>query len=403
MVYGATSEQLVELAGPGGFDIPVETLYSMGREGTRMIEVVGPLLAEQAMKVHAESGRWPGCVNKGAASDIETERSLFLSGLGAAEVRRDVQVPVIDLSKGTDEDIADRLMTAANSVGFFTLTGHGIPQELIDQAFEVAEQFFSQDQTEKEKQSPFARNLNSGYEYMTQVRPSTGTNDQKESLQITARAGCMDGRWPTTPSNFHGVSEQLMQEGLTLAKRVLNLLQAKACPHLDPGLIANSHRLWSEDGQCTLRMLHYLPMDVDTLRKLTTPDEEGRIHWRAGPHTDWDNVTLLFQRPGQAGLECCSNPHDSGKDRYWAPIDPVEGGIAVNIGDMLARWSDGKLYSNLHRVRMPTEQECTPPSSRYSIAFFAQSDKSAVIESKTSEPITAGDYILSRIQSNFSK
>jgi isopenicillin N synthase-like dioxygenase/tRNA(Arg) A34 adenosine deaminase TadA len=402
VVFGASSEQLEVLSGPGGLDIPLEQVYKMGREGARKIEVVGPMLSDEAMKVHQESGCWPGCTSKSAKSDIETERLLFSSGLGAAEARSDRQVPVIDISKGTDEEIAEQLLSAANSVGFFTVIGHGIDQALIDQAFQASEDFFAQDQTEKEIQSPFARNLNSGYEYMSQVRPSAGTNDQKESMQITAREGSMYGRWPKTPSNFQGVAEELLSEGLKLSQRILNLLQEKACAHLEPGLIANSHKLWSEGGQCTLRLLHYPSMELDTLHELTKPDADGRIHWRAGPHTDWDNVTLLFQRPGQAGLECCSNPRDEGKEeRFWSPVDPVQGGIAVNIGDMLARWSAGKLYSNLHRVRMPTEAECT--TSRYSMAFFAQSDKSAVIESEKSETITAGDYILSRIQSNFAK
>ena len=49
---------------------------------------------------------------------------------------------------------------------------------------------------------------------------------------------------------------------------------------------------------------------------------------------------------------------------------------------------------------MPTAAECDPPRSRYSIAFFAQADKDALIESG-SETITAGDYILGRIRSNF--
>ena len=48
--------------------------------------------------------------------------------------------------------------------------------------------------------SPFARDMNSGYEFMSQVRPSTGTADQKESLQVTAREGAMDGRWPSAPA-----------------------------------------------------------------------------------------------------------------------------------------------------------------------------------------------------------
>lgn len=146
-------------------------------------------------------------------------------------------------------------------------------------------------------------------------------------------------------------------------------------------------------------------MTAETAKQLTTPDKNGRIHWRAGAHTDWDCVTLLFQRVGQAGLECMANPRVARQEgARWTPIDPVEGGIAVNIGDMLARWSSGRLYSNLHRVRMPTPEECTPPSSRYSIAFFAQADKMALIETDgVHEPITAGDYILSRIQSNFEK
>lgn len=140
-------------------------------------------------------------------------------------------------------------------------------------------------------------------------------------------------------------------------------------------------------------------------KQLTTPDEKGRIHWRAGAHADWDCLTLMLK---QAGLECMSNPRDAAKEngaRCWTPIDPIQGGIAVNIGDMLARWSNGRLYSNLHRVRMPTPAECIPPSSRYSIAFFAQADKSGLIETNNGvhEPITAGDYILSRIQSNFAK
>ena len=87
----------------------------------------------------------------------------------------------------------------------------------------------------------------------------------------------------------------------------------------------------------------------------------------------------------------------------WLKVDPVPGGIAVNIGDMLGRWSDGRLLSNLHRVRMPTKEESSPPKSRYSMAFFMQADKHVCIECETCETITAGDYILGRIRSNFAK
>ena len=133
---------------------------------------------------------------------------------------------------------------------------------------------------------------------------------------------------------------------------------------------------------------------------VSDPDIFMLRYWSLDRNSDWDNVTLLFQRPGQNGLECCANPRTGNpKEMYWTAVNPVEGGIAVNIGDMLARWSDGKLHSNLHRVRLP--KDASKP--RYSIAFFAQSDKKTMIESKENLPITAGDYILSRLNSNFAK
>lgn len=330
-----------------------------------------------------------------AGDDINVEKALFTSGLGSAAARRDRSVPVIDMRQ-SDEVVQRQLLEAAHTIGFFTVVHHGIPQQLIDAAFAVSADFFAQPQADKEKMSPFARNLNSGYEYMTQVRPSTGTADQKESMQVTARQGAMEGRWPTSPANFESVTKELLEQALQLAQRILRLLQAAACPDLKPpGLIADSHELWGEDGQCTLRLLHYPPIEQETLDSLLTPDAEGRIHWRAGPHTDWCNCTLLFQK--QAGLECCANPRVADGDAYWTPVDPIEGGIAVNIGDMLARWSDGELYSNLHRVRMPYKSE----GSRYSIGFFAQSNKSALIAPKNNTAMTAGEYLLSRIKSNF--
>jgi len=164
-----------------------------------------------------------------------------------------------------------------------------------------------------------------------------------------------------------------------------------ACPHLPAGTLAGAHTLWAEDGQCTLRLLHYPPVDVSNV-----PED----YWRAGPHTDWCNLTLLFQRPGNAGLECAANPRAGGAG--WLKVDPVEGGIAVNIGDMLSRWSNDSLLSNLHRVRMPTPEEARPPRPRYSMAFFMQADKHVLIESRHGA-ITAGDYILGRIRSNFDK
>lgn len=240
VVFGASSAKLEHLSGPGGFDIPVKQLYDMGRPGTRKIEVVGPLLEDEAMKIHKESGIWRG--SNQANADIDLERSLFTSGIGAAASSSDYQVPVIDMSKGTDEQIAEELWNAATTVGFFSVINHGIPQEDIDQAFQVSKEFFSLPEKVKEEASPFAVNLNAGYEFMSQVRPSTGRADQKESLQITARAGVMDTRWPDNPSNFRRKAEALLEKSYALSKRIMDLLERKACPDLKPGTLSSSHK-----------------------------------------------------------------------------------------------------------------------------------------------------------------
>jgi isopenicillin N synthase-like dioxygenase len=334
----------------------------------------------------AESG-----ADAAAAREVQVERELLQSGGVGGGTAYHGSVPVIDLAL-PEEVCAAAMWEAATEVGFFTVINHGIPTEAIEAAFGASTAFFGQEQKHKEAQSPFARQLNSGYEYMTQVRPSTGTPDQKESLQITARAGAMDDRWPQTPADFEATARSFSTAAHALGQRILSLLEPQACPHLPVGTLAGAHTLWADDGQCTLRMLHYPPVE---------PAEVPPNYWRAGPHTDWCCATLLFQLPGNEGLECAANPR-AGGGAGWLRVDPVEGGIAINIGDMLSRWSDDRLLSNLHRVRMPTPAEATPPKSRYSIAFFMQADKQVLIESRHGA-ITAGDYILGRIRSNFAK
>ena len=74
-----------------------------------------------------------------------------------------------------------------------------------------------------------------------------------------------------------------------------------------------------------------------------------------------------------------------------------------NIGDMLMRWSDDQLKSTLHRVRMPQPDEYQ--GSRYSMPFFCQANKDAIIQGprKAYAPITAHDYLQQRIAANFAK
>jgi hypothetical protein len=224
-----------------------------------------------------------------ADQDIAVEASLKTSGLGSAAVVDDNVVPTIDLS-GDPEEVAAQLWQAATTVGFLSVTNHGIPQAVIDDGFGAAEAFFAQPRETKLAQSPGDMKNNAGFEHFSQVRPSTGVADQKESLQVTARAGVMEGRWPS--DDFEAKAQVFLAAANTLAGKILDLLEPKAVPANKPGTISKSHTLWADDGQCTLRFLHYPPVPADATKKLLA---DG--YWRAGPHVSYLSNHPLLTSP----------------------------------------------------------------------------------------------------------
>jgi isopenicillin N synthase-like dioxygenase len=238
---------------------------------------------------------------------------------------------------------------------------------------------------------PLGKGTNAGWEYKSQVRPSTGTADQKESYQITLPR--MNGLWPsgTELPGFKAAMLAFERANWAVGMKVLSCFGMKL--GFAPDFFTEAHDPQSPEYQSTLRLLHYLPM-VDA-----KPDDF--TGWRAGAHTDFDCLTLLHQRTGQGGLQLC--PGKESANLEWTDVEPLPGVITCNIGDMLMRWSDDQLLSTLHRVRMPRQDEYLGP--RYSIPFFCQANKDAIIQGpgKAYAPITAHDYLQQRIAANFAK
>jgi isopenicillin N synthase-like dioxygenase len=317
----------------------------------------------------------------------ELNRETTFGGVGGTKHR---DVPRIDMNsfEARKAEIAEQLWKASTEVGFFQLTHHGIPQELVDEAFAMTERFFALPQDAKSK-LPLGRGTNAGWEYKSQVRPSTGTADQKESYQITVPR--MSRLWPDGDElpGFKAVMLAFERANWALGMKVLSCFALKL--GFKPDFFTECHDPQSPEYQSTLRLLHYLPM-LDA-----KPEDYGS--WRAGAHTDFDCLTLLHQRTGQGGLQLC--PGKESAELEWTDIEPVPGIITCNIGDMLRRWSDDALLSTLHRVRMPRPDEYL--GSRYSLPFFCQANKDAVIQGprKVYAPITAHDYLQQRIAANF--
>ncbi|KAL1407904.1 hypothetical protein Q8F55_007340 [Vanrija albida] len=244
--------------------------------------------------------------------------------------------------------ILAELMSAATDVGFFTLSNHGIPQDDIAAAFELSRTFFALDDEVKAKTA--LNGKNAGWEKNTQVRPSTGTADQKESMQL--QFARMEGLWPsdTDVEGFQDRASKFM------------------------------HQVQDVEGKSF-----------------------GANFWRAGAHADFDILTMLFQRDGEGGLEVCPGRvvvDDYGMGADWLPVEARSDRIVCNIGDQLMRWSDDRLKSTYHRVRLPEGDE--PRGPRYSIAFFNQARGGVLIQGpqKKYPAITGAQFIADALARN---
>jgi isopenicillin N synthase-like dioxygenase len=329
------------------------------------------------------------------SAEFELAKERTFGGYGL-DVERDIRcIDLNDIGERRAE-IDEEIWAAAIDIGFFQVTGHGIPQQQIDEAFALAEAFFDLSADTKERW-PLRSGTNSGWEFRAQKRPSTGTLDQKESYQVTTSRMDRLDLWPTEDElvGFRATMETFEKANWELAMRLLGTFARKL--GFDDNFFTERHDPASPEYQSTLRLLHYLPMQA--------ADIDDSI-WRAGAHTDYDCLTLLHQRPGQHGLQLCSGAEaaqraDPGAPLGWTSVDPTPGTITCNIGDMLMRWSDDQLPSTLHRVRMPRPDEYLGP--RYSMAFFAQADCDAIIDSPSGRhaPITGADYLQQRIAANF--
>jgi isopenicillin N synthase-like dioxygenase len=323
----------------------------------------------------------------GAAPLVELALEATLGQRGTEVSTR--QIPLIDLSDFDERrhEITEQLWQAASECGFFQLCNHGIPPYVIDDAFAMTDTFFALPDSEKGK-TPLLGSSNAGWESKAQVRPSTGTADQKESYQITRPR--MQALWPaealpTFRNTMLGFESQCWQVGMQVLSCFADRLGFAR------NFFSQAHDPGSAHYQSTLRLLHYFALEE---RYAVNTN-----HWRAGAHTDFDCLTLLFQRDGQDGLQVC--PGREALSNAWTPVPADSTLITCNIGDMLMRWSDDQLKSTLHRVRMPGPQD--HKGSRYTLGFFCQANQDVMIQGplKKYEPISAGDYLKLRVSANF--
>lgn len=304
-------------------------------------------------------------------------------------------IPVIDLEgvRQGDESALDRaaseIAAACRDYGFFYIANHGIPSEVIADAVEVAKDYFAQpfDTKIKDKAIDHRGYVAEGHAIMK----GAARADLKESYIVGWELDPDDpdlgkplrslNRWPQTPSDFKKkISHYFAEVG--------------ACGEALLSVVARSLGI-SEDFFVEL---YDKPLQRTNIIHYPQSSTGEADQFGVGPHTDYGCITLLWQDKN-GGLEVRDN-----KTGEWIAAPPIEGTLVVNVGDLLERWSNGRLSSTVHRVINRSGNE------RYSIATFFDPSYDAVAdpvdlgishdESKF-EPVASGDYILGRIRESF--
>lgn len=309
-----------------------------------------------------------------------------------------LSIPVIDIAGLRSDDRRDHLAIsrkihhACSSAGFFYIANHGVLPELIRQTLAAAQQFFKQPAALKNEVALCHSTISRGYESIG-AQALDQMPDLKEGYYIGVERGVDDplvraeipnhgpNQWPRLPG-WRQLMEAYFATMLDLSRRLLRgmaLALELDQHHFDRSV---------DNPMAILRLLHYPP-----LPSAAPPEQLG-----CGAHTDWGCLTVLWQ--DQAGGLEVQSPQGE-----WIRAEPVVDTFVVNLGDMMARWTNDRYQSTPHRVQ--SRAGC----DRYSMAFFLDPNYHTVIECLPTcqtaarrpkyPPIMAGQYIMDRYRETY--
>lgn len=270
-----------------------------------------------------------------------------------------LDLPVLDLSLLDQGDEAacrfrEELRAATHEVGFFYLTGTGVPAELTERMHRVAREFFALPEADKlaieNVKSPQFR----GYTRVGGER-TQGKVDWREQIDIGPERTAVDGGpaynrligpnlWPAAQPELREVVQE-WQERLTEISWKLLRAWAQAL-----GVEASFFDENFGDANTLIKIVRY--------PGTTEPEPQQGV----GAHKDPGALTLLWVEPGKGGLQV-------EREEGWVSAPPVDGAFVVNIGELLEHATQGYLKATNHRVVSPRA-----PEDRISIPFFFNPD-----------------------------
>ncbi|OJJ81381.1 putative oxidoreductase, 2OG-Fe(II) oxygenase family [Aspergillus glaucus CBS 516.65] len=288
-----------------------------------------------------------------------------------------INLPIIDISNPHDLSMGKAMLDAAAKYGFLYVASQSteFSAQDVERAFGLSKDFFASPVEEKAtcRITPSNRGW-SGMHVETLDPEHQRTGDFKEGMNFGEfTAGKAPQPLPPSLSPHEATLDHFSTLCRKTCDQILTLLALGL--EVDPTFFTTRHDPIHGPSGCTLRFLYY--------PSLTSPATASYKHdedVRAGAHSDYGSITLLFQRPGQPGLEILT------PEGEWAgvPVEPNQSSqgqgqgfafppILVNIGDLLSYWTDGLLKSTVHRVVFPLSEqraENENEQNRYSIVYF---------------------------------
>lgn len=320
-------------------------------------------------------------------------------------------VPTIDVSPFLDRDpqaqaaIAKQVAQTCEETGFLIISGHRFPEGLFEKATQQLFEFFDQPDSIKQRWHPTGPSKQRGFHgFATRGLAHTlgqkTPPDLRESLFLgpvedhrahysdlpQAATSYAPNLIPTVPPGLDQTLVALYRAYERLAVDMMRLFGAAL-------LLPESYFEGVLKRHFSILSCHHYPV----LSEAPLPDQ-----LRTGAHTDYGAMTILASTDAQGGLEVQM------PDQRWVPVQPKPGEFVVNLGDMMARWTNDRWASTLHRVANPPVGSAQ--SRRLSIGMFVHPNYDQSIASVPTcvesgqmplyPAITAGEHIKRKIEAS---
>ncbi|PGH05370.1 hypothetical protein AJ79_06839 [Helicocarpus griseus UAMH5409] len=289
-----------------------------------------------------------------------------------------VQLPVINISEASPA-VGKAMVGAAIKYGFFYVDGASsdFSDDDVEGAFAMARKFFASPYEEKAAVKIGTDNKGWTGKHVETLDPK---HQQRGDFKEAFNFGEFKNNKAQQPLPASLIPHEAdLAHFISLCQKTCNQILTLLALGLDiPATFFTSRHDPTGPSGTTFRFLFY--------PSLTSPATSGfkpDADVRAGAHSDYGSITLLFQRDGQPGLEILTPAGE------WAPVPVRPAGTAsggngngnngfppilINIADVLSYWTAGLLKSTVHRVVFPAEEQSggggKVSRDRYSMAYF---------------------------------